>query len=651
MAFSDSTNINDYILRNQADAILWKCKLLLSDVESPLQLNDRVADIARTLALIPHSKKVMQDDYIIKICKEYKLLRPTLIDLVDRFKVVEAKKKDIVKAVHKNTTNKIDGEPKTFMFFTEKVVVNAKTNKVTFKGVDIQLTKFVQLIEHFGFTRYSTNEQDGNKDGFRFVRLMENIINEVEIEEIKDFIEDFIIKDFDYQNSDCEHTDAQILREHLYQNMTKVFNKSLFARARTNSKIIINKDTATECFLYFKNGFVRVTKEKYELLTFDKMNGSVWQKQMLERDFAVKELLFEQAEITNDNTDNIDWDKSFSKDRPLGDYADFIWKISGEKKQRFVSMCSIIGYLLHDFYDYKLKCIFLTDSSVTETSDGRTGKTLSMQMLGHTRSYCEVNGKQFDQGDQRKYETADLSTQILHVNDLTHKGKYKFDFELMFNDITEGYQVRQMFKSPFRQRSKIVISSNKTIFVQGSSMRDRILEFEVSAFFGEQLSPVQYYGKWMGKGWNESDWISFDNFLCFCVQNFFTNGLVNPESINLEARVLLNSTSREFLDFMNDMVDSINNISLPWEQYPTIQGNVFESEGKITLSDFRFDKNLLMKRFTTLNPDFDNKFFSQKKFTDWLRKYAKLQMNIATPLETRGGGFSYFQFVEQPLSA
>jgi len=132
---------------------------------------------------------------------------------------------------------------------------------------------------------------------------------------------------------------------------------------------VINRDTEKECFLYYQNGFVRITSETYELVPYDKMEGSVWAKQMLPRKFTMRTGKIEgNAEGTS-----ADWNATVTTDRPLGDFADFVWRICGEKQQRYISLCSIVGFLMHDFYEYKLKAIIFTDSLVSELLRG-TGK-------------------------------------------------------------------------------------------------------------------------------------------------------------------------------------------------------------------------------------------------------------------------------------
>lgn len=633
-SLSDCPSLSDYIARYQVDGVLWKAERLLKDIDNAIVRNERVADIARTIALMPAAHQVVKDDYILKISKAYNITRKTLEKLVDDQTEIEDKKRDIVRGVRKNRIVKLDGSPKTFPFFVE--LVNVKTKEL--KGIRIDTLKFVQLLGSFGFTRYAS--EGDSKDGYTFVRLVENVITEVSKEEIIDFIELFIQKEYDFDGAGCRHVDSDLLINCFYDNIKKYFSKDLFARVRNGAPIIISRDTATECFLYFKNGFVRITKDGYAQLPYDKLDGSVWAKQMLDRNFTKTHLPMAAKE-----DGELDFENSFTTDRPLGVFADFVWRVSAEKRQRFVSLCTIIGYLVHDFYNYKLRAILFTDSSVTDKSEGRTGKTLLGKMLALIRSMKEVNGKDFDAGNKNKYEDVERSTQIVHLNDVAHFGRFKFYFENIFNDVTEGFMVNAKFVRPFRHVSKFVISSNRTLPIEGESQRDRIVEFEMSTFFNAGRSPQGYYGQWFGQDWDQAEYNRFDNFICFCAQCFLNYGIIPPDTINLEARKLLDGTCREFLEFMGDMEDSIRTTGLPWDGYKDESGTDADFfSKKEVLADWRLDKKKLYDRFQLLYPDFKAQHFTNRRFHNFLLKYSALKLGIKEPTETRSHGNSYIQF-------
>jgi hypothetical protein len=588
-------------------------------VANPYLKNERLIDIAQTLALIP--SPVVREAYAKQIGKDYEVSWPTFKKLIEDSLVIKKRADEIT--VRKNKVNTLQGDPSTWPFFTE--VIGTINNEEALKSVEIDLEKFIALLASFGFTRYETGGTPNSKDdNFAFVKLDGNVIRNVTRQQIIDFIENFIRKDYKFDK--YHYVDSSVLLNKFYKGMKTLFNKDLFARVRTDQPIIINKDTATHTFFYYRNGFVTVSKDAITLQPYENMNGSVWDTQMLDRDFTLLDL---DQDTTGDEYAH-------------GVFGDFCWLISGQNEGRFQSLCTIIGYLLHDFYEYKLKAVLLTDSSLSEASEGRTGKTLFAKILSHIRSYTEVNGKDFDSANKNKYEDVVLGTQIVHLNDVKARGRNKFEFEDVFNDVTEGMVVNAKYMTPFRQYSKILISTNKTLNIIGASQRDRIIEFEMSDFFGENRSPQQYYSQWFGRDWDSREWSKFDNFMCFCAKLFHLQGLLIPETINLDARKLMNHTAQEFLDYMSDIKENLEKDGKPFEGYT---GGISFTMTKDFYS-FEFDKKQLYLHFIQLNTDFKS-WLTAKKFGQWLQQYSELHLKIKNPRDWRSGGVGYIQFKKQ----
>lgn len=621
------TTLADYITRHQQDGVTWMAAQLLDkeSMANPILMHDQVAKLAHIIALIP--KEVARDEYAKKIGKEYGISFQTFKKVIESSIVIHKQTDKIL--VRKNKVNTIEGDACLWPFFMEVIAINAKNEEV-FKGVEIDLEKFIALLASFGFTRYETTaDSPGNQrdDQFAFVRLDGNVISSVSRQQIIDFIENFIRKDYNFEK--FHYADSSVLLNKFYKQMKSLFSKDLFARVRTPEPIIINKDTPCKSFFYYRNGFVEVTAKGLELIPYDKLTGSVWDTQMLDRDFKL---------IPIDAVDE-------NEEYPLGVFCDFCNKIAGNNIQRFNSLCTIIGYLVHDFYEYKLKAVLLTDSSLSEASEGRTGKTLFAKMLCNVRSYTEINGKDFDSGNKNKYEDVKLGTQLVHLNDVKTRGKYKFDFEDVFNDVTEGLVVNAKYMTPFRQFCKMIISTNKTLNIIGASQRDRIIEFEMSDFFGETRSPHEFYKQWFGRDWDAAEWHKFDNFICNCVKLFLKDGIVSPDSINLEARKLMNHTSMEFIEFMTELEASIASaLNLPYEGYDRKLPHF--SVAPITMfTEYPLDRRQLYDHFVKLNPDF-NKWLTMNKFREWLHQYARLKHKIKTPIEKSHNGVRYIQFKE-----
>ncbi len=622
--------LSDYILTHQTDGVLWKAEKLLKGVDNPMIKNDRIAEIANTIALIP--KPVARETYAKKIGKLYDVSWPTFKKIIDDLIGIQKKQTDIKSTVRKNQVGKLDGDQTRWPFFIEKKKVNPKTQDETFTGIEIDKLKFIQLLSSFGFTRHDpaetqniASQPEAQASGnYQFVKLEDNVIRHVSRDQIIDHIEKFILTQYDFDGAGCEFVNGEMLINKFYDNLSKLFSKDLFARVRSESQIIINSDTMDKTFFYYKNGFMEVDKAGWNFRTYDTMDGSVWATQM--KDFEIAPLKW-----TNDTTL-----------QDMGMFADFCWQISNCDEKRFTQLCAITGYVCHDYYQYKLKAINITDSSLSDASEGRTGKTLWAKMLGYVKALCEVNGKDFDAGKETKYQKAEMGTQIVHLNDLKTRGRNKFDFEDVFNDITEGYEVRKLYTPPFRNQSKFIFSSNKTLNIMGASQRDRIVEFEWSTFFGEQRSPEQHYGAWFGRDWNEKEWTRFHNFMAFCAQCYHIHGLQAPDAINLNERKLMNHTAQEFLDFMSDVKESIIAVGIPFPDYRALNNFTLCKE----FTQYPFDKKQLHHEFLKQNEDFRS-WLNFKKFNEWLVSYGQLRLNIKVPNTWRSNSVGFIQFIEK----
>jgi len=615
-------NLQEYISLHQRDAIEWLANRLLTGITNPILEGEKWQEIAHTIALLP--QPAAREAYIKTVSKAHKIRPQVLSKMVDdATKVVKKKetkrKSENIQQVKKNKIATLESDPKTWPFFKEIVKEDKATGESVFQNIIIDKLKFIQLLSSFGFSRFGT----GMQGDFNFVKLESNIIKSVDRNYIIDYIEDFIKKHYDFDAAGYEHADAALLLNKMYDNMGRLFSNDMFARARTEEPIIINRDTATETFFYYQNGFVRISKEGYQLLPYDQMQGSVWEGQIMKRDFKI---------VDTNVTPN-----------DLGNFADFVWKIAGEDADRFKSLCSIIGYLTHDFYEYKLKAILFTDSTLSESSEGRTGKTLLAKMIGNVRSYAELNGKEFNTADINKYALVNMDTQIVHINDVSNRGKNAFNFEDMFNDITEGFIVKQLYLKPFRHYSKILLSSNKSLNIQGASQRDRIVEFEMSSFWNEENSPAGYYKQWFGRDWDETEWHKFDNFMCFCAQLFHTHGLVAPSIINLDIRKLMDHTSTEFMDFMEDIEKYIKEKGVPYEGYVLRASETFCTD----FYKFEYDSKQLLEKFLATNQD-KKSWLNQKRFNTWITKYCELKLKIKKPIYARKNGIGYFIFQPTP---
>lgn len=414
-------------------------------------------------------------------------------------------------------------EVKEYIFYTP-IYEYKDYSAIAVKDVKVNYTIWTELLFSMGYRRF-----DMGTKGFIFVKIENQILKEITITQIQDEFMKYLKTSLEIK-CELEHFVEDLragIIEKFYKSIGNYFNDKRLALLTHEEPFIFNKDTATESYVYYKNGYVKVTKDGWDLLHYSTLKGCIWETQILERNFTFKKL----------ENENSKFDSVFSK---------FMGKISGNVS-RFDALCSIVGYNLHIFFETKLKATILTDSSLSEEAEGRTGKTLLCKGFGYIRRYVEVNGKDFDPTDKYRYSKCSFDTQIVHNNDV----RRNFDFEVLYNDITEGIQVDKKNQQPFYQFVKYILSSNKTIKMDGASSRDRSIEFELAEHYNDKYQPRDEFGHWFFTDWDPEEWRRFDNFMMYCLNYYLQNGLIKPKEINLRKRKLIDQTCSEFIEFIN----------------------------------------------------------------------------------------------------
>lgn len=457
---------------------------------------------------------------------------------------------------------------------------------------DIQIDK-VKLVEKFielGFIRYDTNDEQ-----FVMIEIETNTIRRVSEKHITDKFIDFVQnmppynKEMRTAEGDTFYIEIKpaLIKKKLYNGLENYFSKKLYERARIDKDITIQTDGIDSKYFYFKNGFVKITKAGYEFSDYSKLDNFVWKTSILQHNFEYSE--------------------------EKGNFEKFFENITGKDKERKRSLMSICGYNLHGYFNYKTFLTLLTDSQLSESGEpnGRTGKTLLCKGLGKMLNasddqcgYIEIDGKTFKPDDEKKYQTADIDTTLIHVNDIFSW----FKIENLFTDITEGITIRKMYEKPFRILSKLMMSSNKSVMLEGSSARDRVVVFELSNHYSDVFSPEMEFKQWFFRDWDEKEYNRFFSFMIRCCKMFFEFGIIRPAEINYSEKILIEHTAPEFPAWFTHKMRVIKD-----EQ---ILSNVEVVRTKRTLY-FEFIEEYVDYKH--------KKGFSQAKFTKWIRKYCQWQ--------------------------
>jgi hypothetical protein len=463
---------------------------------------------------------------------------------------------------------KIEEEESKNIFWT-------KSDKGVVSLVHYDLKRF---LEEHGYRKYVP---EGNK-GFIFVRINQNLIEMCTEDDMKDFVLNHILTNFQ---------DLSVYN--FFADKTRFFREDFLSMLDSVS-IYFVEDTKDEAYLYYKNGVVKVTKDSKTLLNYEDLGGYIWADQVIQRDFIF---------CPSDDCD----------------YKQFIRNIGGNDDKRIASIESTMGFILHAFKNGGYcPAVIINDEVISENPEGGTGKGLFMNGIGRMKKAVTIDGKSFAFDKSFAYQLVTTDTQVLIFDDV----RKNFDFERLFSVITEGITIerknKDAIKIPFHKSPKVVITTNYAIQGKGNSFERRKWEMEFKQFYTKDFTPQDEFKRLLFNDWNVDDWCAFDNYMVKVLQGYLNTGLVKCEFINLKERKFRAETNSEFAEWVYEFGASV----LPLNE-------------KIR-PDKAFDKFIADN-----NGMF--RMLSKQRFNAWLRTYC-LHKTGNNPTEGRDGGGKWMMF-------
>jgi hypothetical protein len=409
------------------------------------------------------------------------------------------------------------------------------------------------------------------------IRIIDNIIMDVTDEMVKSFTLDYLetLEDSAVWN--------------FYADKTRL-HKEDFLSFLPKADPEFMKDNEETAYIYYNNCCVRVTKDSVDTIEYKDIDGCVWERQKIDRDFCVSG----------------DEDSEFKR---------FIYNISGKDSKRFESVESTVGFLLHSYKPSDFcPAVILNDETISEDPEGGTGKGIFVKGIGCIKKNVIIEGKSFNFQKSFLYQRVSADTQTLTYDDV-QKG---FEFERLFSIITEGITLEKKnkdeIKLDFEDSPKVIITTNYAIKGSGNSFDRRKWELEFAQHYNKNYTPKEEFGHQLFGGWSKEEWCKFDNYMIHCLQLYLSNGLTESPFKNLELRKLEAASSYEFRE---------------WVTAP-------DKDRKYRLYvGVEYLGSDLMNDFTSEYPDYgaSGKIkLSHKTFYKWLNSYAKFK--FGEPLTT-----------------
>ena len=391
-------------------------------------------------------------------------------------------------------------------------------NEVKLAGV---LAKFGYKKSYFGQASEPTLVQDEN-----------NILHEVSQHQLSDFMLDSIIEKFSKYVDTALVKDKETLvplvqlQKVFFKYRDKILSKQIVAIFRNKSLDILT-DSASTAYLYFKNGTVSVTKDGFELIDYGELPGKIWQPQIMERHFD------EQVPTQK------------------GELEQFVENVAANYTARKRSFMSTLGYLLHT-YKNKAKSpavVLIDEKSSPMLAQGGTGKSLFAQSIKHIRKQRYLAGKNVDPSSRFFFMDVEHGDQCLFFDDV----RQDFDFEALFNIITDDMQVEAKYQNrftiSFEVSPKIVLATNSVIQGLGNSFRRRQFVLPFSDHYLKNPSPEFEFGRKLFDDWDRQEWNKYDHFMIRCIQLYLKEGLIPFPSDAYKLRTVYAATSKEFIDW------------------------------------------------------------------------------------------------------
>lgn len=392
--------------------------------------------------------------------------------------------------------------------------LNPNCNIDIVKGETINKKLLIDLLECNSFYKLSITNNE-----YILVQLVQGcIINKVS---------SFVLKDAVFQY--LEEKKKEKTKELFYNK--EIFNNNLITSLHTIEckQHIGDKDTA---YLYYKNGVLEIKKNHCEIIEYRHFKNYLWSEQIINREIVL----------------------------PLsGDFEDFCFNkflrnISGQTEERYNSLISIIGYLLHNFKDKSFaKAIIFTDEDVDISgisANGGKGKSVLSSALSLMANMCKKEGKNIETGNRFFFQEVEPYNGILYFDDV----KQDFNFESLYSVITGDMTIEKKHKTPitipFEESPKILISSNYIVSGKdGYTDERRRIDFEFSSYYSKNRTPLDEFGHIFFDDWTPEDWHKFDSLMIYCIQYYLNNGLIQAPKIRLQENKIIQSTHPVFFEF------------------------------------------------------------------------------------------------------
>lgn len=435
----------------------------------------------------------------------------------------------------------------------------------------IDTIKLLKFIHANGFGVYRCPE---NPKKFQFIHVKNMIVSIVGNIDIKICVMDFVRK-----NTDNESVFDELQMKNRY------FEDS-FLNALPVIDVKPVKDTKDKSFVFFSDFYYEITKNKITKKDYIDLDGlHIWKNQICH------------------------WDVTELVDYKEFDFNVFIFNAVGKSSDKYLSVCSALGYGLHTYKDVlHPKMPYFCEEASGELDGmacGGSGKSLIQKSMRYIRSVVEIDGRNYRDEDQFKMSLVQDDTQVIIMEDFDADIDKLFVMATgSFSKTNKGVDTRVY---DFEDSPKIFFNSNKVPKGFSASYARRMHIVQFSNFYNETHTPANDFEKAFFIDWDQADKNKFFSLMFDCVQLYLNKGLIGSEADNIREKQLVRNCGLDFAEFFT------NTYSIDFNDWQM---------GRVVFTDY-------------IDVTHDN--INEQKFYGFLRKMAKI---FAWEYESRGVGMN-----------
>lgn len=368
---------------------------------------------------------------------------------------------------------------------------------------------------------------------YRFVRVIDGIVEESSTEQVKKFVKDYVLGLPD--TFDGGITPDELL-EVIYKGAEAYFNKSLFEFIERKDFDFL-KDDKNTAYLPFRNGVVVIGRNTPAVMkTYGEIAKYIWKDQVIDFEITI--------------------DQDFDAD--LCEYARFVNNIAGKDEERFNYALTLIGYMLHSWKDpARPFAPILAEETDDESKGGGTGKGIFIKALSYLIPTVRIDGKNFKIDKNFAFQRVTLGTRLVVIEDCPKN----VDFEKYYPTITEGITIEKKNKDelflPYADSPKIAFTTNYSISSNAEHAKRRQRVFEFASHYSSKYTPQDEFGHKLFDDWDSDEWNRFYNLLFCCIGAYLDCGIKTVEgSEKMRRKHIKNSCGEEFLEWWDDFASN-----------------------------------------------------------------------------------------------